>query len=101
VAIMRSTPPQARNIPATTILNRLDAMTMNRNRVCVLFTLVREAEAIHSPAITKSKKPTSAILTPVLCETARSVTSKRCYPDQGFADTFPRGRVFQGWSGSM
>jgi hypothetical protein len=45
----------------------------------VLFsTLVSEADTIHTPAIKTSKKATSATLTPVLCEKARSPTSRRC-----------------------
>jgi hypothetical protein len=70
---MRRTPPQARRTLATTILNRPDAKTMNRNRMCGLFTVVREADAIQSPAITKSKKAASATPTPELCEKARSL----------------------------
>lgn len=73
----RSRPPQASSAPATIILNRLDATTMNPNQVCVLSTLVSEADAIHTPAIKNSKKATSATVTPVLCEKARSVKLRR------------------------
>jgi len=86
VAIMRSTPPKTRSTPETTILNRLDAMTMNRDRVCVLFTFVSDADAIHIPAITRSKKAASAILTPELCEKARSLTLRRCYSAQPYTE---------------
>ena len=78
MAMMRSRPPQATSTPATIILNRLDATTTNPNHVCVFSTLVSEADTIHTPAIKNSKKATSATLTPVLCEKARSLTSRRC-----------------------
>jgi hypothetical protein len=71
--MMRSRPPHARNPPATIILNRLDARTMPC-QVCVLSTLVSEADTIHTPAIKKSKKATSATLTPLLWEKAISLT---------------------------
>jgi hypothetical protein len=42
--------------------------------VCVLSTLVSEADTIHSPAIKKSTKATSATLTPLPWEKATSLT---------------------------
>jgi hypothetical protein len=54
-----------------------DATTMPC-QVCVFSTLVSEADTIHTPAIKNSRKATSATLTPVLCEKARSLTSRRC-----------------------
>jgi len=72
VAMMRSRPPQATIPPATVILNRLDARTMPC-QVCVLSTLVSEADTIHTPAIKKSRKATSATFTPLLWEKAISL----------------------------
>jgi hypothetical protein len=68
---MRSSPPEASGTPATTILKRLDAKTMNPNQVCVFSTFVSEADTIHPSEIKNSKKATSATLPPVLCEKER------------------------------
>jgi hypothetical protein len=75
--MMSSRPPQATIPPATIILNRLDARTMPC-QVCVLSTLVSEAETIHTPATKKSRKAVSATFTPLLWEKAMSLTSRRC-----------------------
>jgi hypothetical protein len=73
VAMISIRPPQASIPPATIILKRPDARTIPC-QVCVFSTLVSDADAIQIPAIKKSRKATSATLTPPVWEKAMSLT---------------------------
>jgi hypothetical protein len=53
--MMRSRPPQASRSPATAILNRLDARMTTPCHLCIVSTLVSDADTIQTPAITNSK----------------------------------------------
>jgi len=61
--MMRSSPAPAISIPATIILNRL--------HLWPLWPSMNQATAVQTPAISRSRKATSATVTLVLCEKAR------------------------------
>jgi hypothetical protein len=61
--MMRSSPAPAISIPATIILNR--------RHLWPLWPSVNQATAVQTPAISRSRKATSATVTLVVCEKAR------------------------------